>query len=78
MELVAADWTFAAKVKALVEQGQCLTLRALVCLFLAHEDLDLTGDKTADRSGAARRDDLGLLNDLAVEAYGYVLLGFCL
>jgi len=78
MELVTADWTFAAEVEALVEQGQRLPFRALVRVFLADEDLDLTSQQTTDRGGAPSRDDLGLLNGFAVEADGYVLLRFLL
>jgi hypothetical protein len=48
VELVAADWSFATEVKALIERAQRLTSRALVGFFVADEELDLVREQCAE------------------------------
>jgi hypothetical protein len=75
VKLVAAGWIFAAEVKTLVEPGQSPPLCAPPSVFFAKENLDLTGQQGADRSGAACGEDLGLLQVFSVEADRDGLLG---
>jgi hypothetical protein len=74
MEVVAADWSGAAKMETLFEEGDGLAFGALVCFFLADEDLHLMSQQPANRHGAAGGQDLGFHDDLAVEANRYILL----
>jgi hypothetical protein len=74
MELVTADWTFAAEVKALIEQGQRLAFRPLVGFIVADETLDLRSEQSAERSAAARGENLGALNCFSVETNRNALL----
>jgi hypothetical protein len=67
VELVAAGANLVAEVNAFVEQADSLAFRALVSFFVAYKKFDLTSQQSAERSGAARREELGALNGFSVE-----------
>jgi hypothetical protein len=68
------DAMTAAKVEALVEQRERLTLCLLVRFIFIHQRLDLRGKKTTDRRVSSRSQDFRLTDRLPVEADGNVLL----
>jgi hypothetical protein len=75
MQFIPSSTNFAAKMKALLEQRQCLPLSAIVCLFLPDENLDLLSDQAADRGRSASGKHYGLPYGLPWKADSKVLLG---
>jgi hypothetical protein len=50
MEFISSHANYAAQVKALIEQGHCLSFGPFVGFFLAYEYLNLMSQETADGS----------------------------
>src|SRR5580700_8695451 len=78
MQLITAGLNGPAQMKTLFEQQHGLPLGAFEGFFLANEDLNLTGQQTADGGGTLGSDDLGLSNRLPVEANGQILFAVVL
>jgi hypothetical protein len=74
MEFFAGGGNYSAHTEALVEKRQGLPLGTLIGFFLSNEEFDLMGKKAADGGFTAGGEDLGLPENLAAEANGYVLL----
>jgi hypothetical protein len=73
MQFVPAGSDQPAHLKASIEKGRSLPSGSFICLVFTHQELDLLGEETADRSLAAGRKNFRLLNHLPTETYRYVL-----
>jgi hypothetical protein len=64
---------YSTHVKTSIEKGCSLAFGTFIFLVFTNHGLDLLGEKTADRSVAASRQNLGLPEHLSIETYRYVL-----
>jgi hypothetical protein len=74
MPFVPARSDYSAHVKSFVENRPSLPFGAVICFFVANEELDLLGKEATDRSFTSRGENLGLLEDLPTQTYRDVLL----
>src|SRR5271168_2068933 len=73
MQFIPAGSNYAAQVKTLIQQRHGLPLGAFIGLFVAHQDLNLTSQQTADGSRPPGSQDLGHPDGLPVKTDGQVL-----
>jgi hypothetical protein len=59
MQLVAAGRTRSSQMEALIQKLKSLSFSAFVSFFVADKDLNLLGEKTADRGISPRGQDFG-------------------
>jgi hypothetical protein len=74
MQFVPARSDGSAHVKAFVEKRPSLPLGAVVCFFVANEELDLLCKEATDRSFTSGSKNFGLLEHLPTQTYCDVLL----
>jgi hypothetical protein len=64
MQLVSAGSNHTAHMKPLIEQPHGLSLRAHVCFFFPHKNLNLPSKQTTDGGSTASGENLHLLERL--------------